>query len=161
MNNQPSSASSSKNLLILAAVIIAVLIGVIIYLFNNKQELTTENQEVKTELDETIQLKEELELQYEEALADLESLRGENEALNQLPEIKHEEVKAKLLKFSEKYDNMSEFKEFAIAFAKTQDTRVKTDEIPEIKKVISETKSMSIAEFSAMMNEIQYNKKGN
>ena len=84
MNNQPSSASSSKNLLILAAVIIAVLIGVIIYLFNNKQELTTENQEVKTELDETIQLKEELELQYEEALADLESLRGENEALNQL-----------------------------------------------------------------------------
>ena len=84
MNNQPSSASSSKNLLILAIIVIAILIGVIIYLFNNKQELTAENQEVKTELDETIQLKEELELQYEEALADLESLRGENEALNQL-----------------------------------------------------------------------------
>jgi uncharacterized membrane protein YraQ (UPF0718 family) len=83
MNNQSSTPSSSKNLLILATIVIAILIGVIIYLFNNKQELTIENQEVKTELDETIQLKEELEVQYEEALADLESLRGENEALNQ------------------------------------------------------------------------------
>lgn len=84
MNNQSATPSSSKNLLILAIIVIAILIGVIIYLFNNKQELTIENQEVKTELDETIQLKEELEVQYEEALADLESLRGENEALNQL-----------------------------------------------------------------------------
>jgi hypothetical protein len=84
MNNNQSSPSSSKNLLILAAVIIAVLIGIIIYLFNNKQTLLVENQQVKTELDETIQLKAELEEQYEVALADLESLRGENEALNQL-----------------------------------------------------------------------------
>lgn len=84
MNNNPSSPSSSKNLLILAGVIIVILIAMVLYLFNNKQKLTDENQEVKTELDETTQLKEELELQYEEALADLESLRGENEALNQL-----------------------------------------------------------------------------
>ena len=84
MNSQSSNSSSSKNLLILAIIVIAILIGVIIYLFNNKRELTVENQEVKTELDETIQLKEELEVQYEEELADLESLRGENEALNQL-----------------------------------------------------------------------------
>jgi len=84
MNNNPASQSSSKNLLLLAGVIIAVLIGIIIYLFNNKQTLIIENQQVKTALDETTQLKEELEVQYEEALADLESLRGENEALNQL-----------------------------------------------------------------------------
>lgn len=84
MNHNPASQSSSKNLLLLAGVIIAVLIGIIIYLFNNKQTLIIENQQVKTALDETTQLKEELEVQYEEALADLESLRGENEALNQL-----------------------------------------------------------------------------
>jgi hypothetical protein len=84
MNHNQSSSSSSKNLLILAGIIIAVLIGIIIYLLNKKQTLTVENQQVKTELDETTQLKEELEMQYEEALADLESLRGENEALNQL-----------------------------------------------------------------------------
>jgi hypothetical protein len=84
MNNHPNAPSNSKNLLLLAGVIIAVLIGIIIYLFNNKQTLIIENQQVKSELDETTQLKEELETQYEEALADLESLRGENEALNQL-----------------------------------------------------------------------------
>ena len=53
MNNQSATPSSSKNLLILAIFVIAILIGVIVYLFNNKQELTAENQEVKTELDET------------------------------------------------------------------------------------------------------------
>jgi len=101
------TSSSNRNLLILAGIVIVVLLALVGYLYQQGKTLTSENLQVTAELDETTRLKKELELQYEEALEDLESLRGENEALNQLIDNQKLEItgqKNKILSLLKKSD---------------------------------------------------------
>lgn len=90
--------SSQQRLLIIAGIIIAVLLltnGVL--LFNKyKQDTLVDTQ--TTQLDESNKLKIELEKQYQEALSELEEMRGSNEELNAIIDQQKEELKQQKVK---------------------------------------------------------------
>lgn len=85
--------NSKQRLIAIAAVIIVVLLGVNAFLLFNKFKQDRLNSELTTELDETEQLRAELEQQYYAALSELEEKKGQNEELNALIESQKEELK--------------------------------------------------------------------
>ncbi len=90
---KPGSDNSKQRLIAISAVIIIALLAVNIFLMISKAKQTRVNQELTTQLDETDQLKAELEKQYYEALSELEEMRGSNEELNALIEKQKDELK--------------------------------------------------------------------
>lgn len=91
---KPEADNSKQRIIAIAAVIIVALLGVNIFLLVNKAKQSRVNQEISANLDETEQLKAELEKQYYDALAELETMRGSNEELNSLIEKQKEELKS-------------------------------------------------------------------
>ncbi len=98
----PNSASQrgmlSKNdgrqrLIAIAAVVIIVLLGLNVFLLINTMKKGEENRALTSQLDESEQLKAELEKQYYQALSDLEEQRGRNEELNALIDQQKEDLK--------------------------------------------------------------------
>lgn len=91
--SKPGGDNSKQRLIAIAAVIIVALLGVNIFLMVSKAKQSRLNQELTSQLDESEQLKAELEKQYYEALSELEEMRGSNEELNALIEKQKEELK--------------------------------------------------------------------
>ena len=95
-NPAPKSGSdnSKQRIIAIAAVVIIALLGVNIFLLVNKAKQARLNEGLTAQLDESEQLKAELEKQYYEALSELEGMRGSNEELNALIEQQKEDLKA-------------------------------------------------------------------
>ncbi len=91
--NSGGSDNSKQRLIAIAAVIIVLLLGVNAFLLFNKFKQDRLNTELNTELDETEQLRAELEQQYYAALSELEEKKGQNEELNALIESQKEELR--------------------------------------------------------------------
>lgn len=89
-----SGSNPQKTLLAVAAFVIVALLGLNVYLWVNKSKQTNENQTLSTKLDETEQLRKELEKEYYQALSDLEEMRGSNAEMNALIEKKEQELTA-------------------------------------------------------------------
>jgi DNA repair exonuclease SbcCD ATPase subunit len=91
---KPSSSSdnSKQRIIAISATLIVVLLGLSIFLFVKNQNLSKAQQMTATQLDESEQLKAELEEQYYQALSDLEEMRGSNEELNALIDSQKEEL---------------------------------------------------------------------
>ncbi len=91
---KPGSDNSKQRIIAIAAVVIIALLGVNIFLLVNKAKQTRLNEGLTAQLDESEQLKAELEKQYYEALSELEGMRGSNEELNALIEKQKEDLKS-------------------------------------------------------------------
>ncbi len=98
-SNKPVTPSSSSNsdsakqrIIAISATVIVILLGLSIFLFVKNQNLSKSQQMTSVKLDESEQLKAELEEQYYQALSDLEEMRGSNEELNQLIDSQKEEL---------------------------------------------------------------------
>lgn len=93
---KPSSTSSTDNskgrIIAISATLIVVLLGLSIFLFVKNQNLSKAQEMTSVKLDESEQLKAELEEQYYQALSDLEEMRGSNEELNALIDSQKEEL---------------------------------------------------------------------
>merc|ERR1712137_961179 len=85
-SSSPKQDNSRQKLIAIAAVIIVALLGVNAFLIVNSMNKSKANKELTSQLDESEQLKAELEKQYYEALSELEEMRGSNEELNALIE---------------------------------------------------------------------------
>lgn len=77
-----SSPSGNSRLLPIALVAIVALLGITAYMYMQNQTLQTDYDNTVAKLDETELLKTEINAQYYESLADLEELRGTNDAVN-------------------------------------------------------------------------------
>ena len=84
--------NSKQRLIAIAAVIIVALLAVNAFLLFNKFKQDRLTSELSTELNETEQLRAELEQQYYEALSELEEKKGQNEELNALIESQKDEL---------------------------------------------------------------------
>ena len=90
---QPSNnGGGSSRLLPLAVVAVLALAGVAIYFFIQAQNLDDQLAETTEQLDNTEQLKTEVEKQYYESLAELEEMKGTNTELNELIEAQKAEI---------------------------------------------------------------------
>lgn len=93
----PKSSSNTDNskqrLIAISAVIIVLLLAVNIFLVIGYNKKGNDNAQLTSQLDESEQLKAELEKQYYEALSELEEMRGSNEELNALIEQQKAELK--------------------------------------------------------------------
>ncbi|NRB63706.1 MAG: hypothetical protein HRU40_11900 [Saprospiraceae bacterium] len=88
-----AGSNSQRKLLAIAGAIIAVLLIVNIILLVGRNRAANTNKDLTTQLDESEQLKAELEKEYYEALTELEDMRGSNEELNALIESQKAELK--------------------------------------------------------------------
>ena len=77
-----SESTGSSRLLPIALVAIVALLGVTAYMYTQNQSLQTDYDTTVAKLDETELLKTEINAQYYESLAELEELRGTNDAVN-------------------------------------------------------------------------------
>ncbi len=87
-----NSDNSKQRIIAISATVIVILLGLSIFLFVKNQNLSKARQMTAEKLDESEQLKAELEEQYYQALSDLEEMRGSNEELNQLIDSQKEEL---------------------------------------------------------------------
>ncbi|MBK9012938.1 MAG: hypothetical protein IPM82_02025 [Saprospiraceae bacterium] len=85
--------SSQQRLLIIAGIVIATLLVTNAALLCNKYKQDTQVDTQTTKLAEADKLKIELEKQYQEALSELEEMRGSNEELNAIIDQQKEELK--------------------------------------------------------------------
>ena len=95
VNPTPGSSPNQgkQRLVAIAAVIVAALLivnGVLLYSWLSQKKVA---EQTTADLEESERLKEELDIQYNEALADLEDMRGENVELNNLIDQKEAELK--------------------------------------------------------------------
>jgi len=77
-----STTSSNSRLLPIALVAIIALLAVVAYQYSQNTGLQADLDTTTAQLDETEQLKSEINAQYYESLAELEEMRGSNEAIN-------------------------------------------------------------------------------
>ncbi|MEK7254935.1 MAG: hypothetical protein AAB316_09335, partial [Bacteroidota bacterium] len=96
-----TNQSSSQRILIIAAVIIVALLAVNAFLLYNKYSQDRVISEKSTELDEANKLQIELEKQYQEALSELEEMRGSNTELNSMIDRQKEELRQQKERISE------------------------------------------------------------
>ena len=89
----PKQDNSKQKLIAVSAVIIFLLLATVIGLAVRLNNVGNTKAALSTQLDESEQLKAELEKQYYEALSELEEMRGSNEELNALIESQKEELK--------------------------------------------------------------------
>ncbi|MCB0641102.1 MAG: hypothetical protein KDC44_05655 [Phaeodactylibacter sp.] len=94
MTTNSSNNNSKQRLIAIAAVIVVALLAVNAYLLYNKFAQDKKIEQQAASLDESEQLKAELEKQYYESLSELEEMRGTNEELNMLIEEQQTELKA-------------------------------------------------------------------
>ncbi len=90
-SSSPKQNNSKQTIIAIAAVVIVLLLGFNVYLLVSK---SNQKKELTSQLDESEQLKAELEKQYYDALSELEDMRGSNEELNALIEQQKEELKS-------------------------------------------------------------------
>jgi uncharacterized protein (DUF3084 family) len=90
-----SSSNSKSNLVAIAAVVILFLIGVSGYLFYSNQNLKQKTEQLAKSINEKEQIYDELNDTYNEAVAELDEMKGNNEELNALIEKQKDELKAK------------------------------------------------------------------
>ncbi len=88
-----SQKNSQSQLIAVASITILLLLGVIGWLYYNNTQKDKLIQKHEVQLDETEQVKIELEKEYYEALADLEELRSDNTELNAMIETQKEDLK--------------------------------------------------------------------
>lgn len=88
----PNSDNSKGRIIAISATLIVILLGLSIFLFVKNQNLSKTQEMTSVKLDESEQLKAELEEQYYQALSDLEEMRGSNEELNALIDSQKEEL---------------------------------------------------------------------
>ena len=88
----PSDNGGGSRLLPLAIVALLALAGATIYLFMQNRSLSTENTEIASQLDNTEQLKTEVEQQYYESLTELEEMKGTNAELNEMIDAQKAEI---------------------------------------------------------------------
>lgn len=93
-NTPNRNQESRQRIIAIAAVIILLLLAVNAFLLINYLKKGKENTQLVAQVDETEQLRAELEKQYYEAMTDLEEQRGRNEELNALIDQQKEELKA-------------------------------------------------------------------
>lgn len=91
--SSPKPDNSRQRLIAIAAVIIVALLGINAFLLISYNKRNKMNKQLTYQLDESEQLKAELEKQYYEALSELEEMRGSNEELNALIEQQKTELK--------------------------------------------------------------------
>jgi regulator of replication initiation timing len=92
-SSSPKPDNSRQRLIAIAAVIIVALLGINAFLLVSYNSRGKVAKELTSKLDESEQLKAELEKQYYEALSELEGMRGSNEELNALIEKQKGELK--------------------------------------------------------------------
>ena len=89
--NKPDDNSKFRIIAIASVIILALIIlNVVLYIGYNKNKQSSDS--YAAQLDESEQLKEELQEQYYDALSELEGMRGENEELNALIDQQKEEL---------------------------------------------------------------------
>lgn len=93
-NPSPKSDNSKQRLIAIAAVVIVALLAINAVLLFSYNKRGKANAQLTAQLDESDQLKAELEKQYYDALSELESMKGSNEELNALIEQQKEELTA-------------------------------------------------------------------
>ncbi len=84
----PKSGGNKTGFIVAIAILAVAAIGLLITSISQNKQKT----ELSSQLDETTQLKKELEQQYYTALSELEEMRGSNEELNALIEKQKEEI---------------------------------------------------------------------
>lgn len=84
MSTIKENNNSNSRLVPILIVAIVALLGALGYMWRTNSQLRNSNETVTAQLDETEALKAELNRQYYESLAELESMRGTNEELNAL-----------------------------------------------------------------------------
>ncbi|WP_020538854.1 hypothetical protein [Lewinella cohaerens] len=90
----PKQDSSKQRLIAIAAVVIVVLLAVNAWLLFKYTQADKAQETLTTQLDESTKLQEELNDQYYEAKAELESMRSNNEELNAMIEQQQQELLA-------------------------------------------------------------------
>ncbi len=90
--NNTAGDAAKKRIIAISAVIIVLLLAVSVFLLIRNNNLKQANNLTTEKLDESEQLKAELEEQYYQALSDLEEMRGSNEELNLLIDQQKEEL---------------------------------------------------------------------
>jgi cell division protein FtsB len=91
-NSNSKDDGSKQRIIAISATLIVILLGLSIFLFVRTQNLSKAQEMTSVKLDESEQLKAELEEQYYQALSDLEEMRGSNTELNQLIDSQKEEL---------------------------------------------------------------------
>jgi len=92
MTSKHSGKDSQKQLLTIAVGIIIALLAVNVILLVNRNKAKNSRRALQTQLDESAELKRELEEEYYAALSELEEMRGSNEELNALIEKQQQEL---------------------------------------------------------------------
>ncbi len=93
VNPSPNANQSKQRLTAIAVVIVAALLivnGILLYSWLSQKKVA---EQTTAQLEETESLKQELESQYNNALAELETMRGTNDELNNLIDQKEAELK--------------------------------------------------------------------
>lgn len=151
VNPNPNANQSKQRLVAIAAVIVAALLivnGVLLYSWLSQKKVATQT---TATLEETEKLKEELENQYNEALAELETMRGQNEELNSLIDQKEAELKDSRDKIDRLIKNdlagaKSEIKNLKSQLnqyvAEINDLKAKNEELTMTNTQLSEEKTM-------------------
>ena len=89
---KPKSDNSKQRIIAIAAVIILALLAVNVFLLVGYNKKGSEANALTSQLEESEQLKAELEKQYYDALSELEEMRGSNDELNALIDQQKEEL---------------------------------------------------------------------
>jgi len=119
-----TNPTSSQRILLVAAVIIVALLAVNAFLLYNKYSQDRVLTEKTTELDAANKLQIELEKQYQEALSELEEMRGSNQELNSIIDRQKEELRVQKERISEM---IRTGKELGKAQAEMQNLRSQTE----------------------------------
>ncbi len=136
------SDKNQRNLII-SGVIIAILLIVIAFLVINNYSKGRENEVLTVELDEAQKLNQELETEYQNALDELEQLKGDNEQLNLVIEQQQEEITAQKERIARLISESNKLKE---AKAELQKLRVQREQyVAEIERLKEENEQLQQA----------------
>ncbi|MBK7811460.1 MAG: hypothetical protein IPO62_09495 [Saprospiraceae bacterium] len=100
MNMNTSNQRSNQNLKAAVLVAILALLGANVYQFVNNRSLQKDNMTKETEIVELDKAKAELEKQYQESVAELNTMKTDNEELNRSIEVQKEEIRLQKDKIS-------------------------------------------------------------
>ena len=81
-----SSNNSNQTLIAIGSAIIIALLGAVIYLFTTKNSVNEELEANNLKLEQTIQLKDSLDTAFDEAMLELDDMKGTNVELNEIIE---------------------------------------------------------------------------
>ena len=87
-----SSNNNSQTLIAIGSAIIIALLGTVAYLFINKNDTAAKLESTNLKLEQTIQLREELDIEYNAAVTELDDMKGTNVELNEIIEQQKSEL---------------------------------------------------------------------